>query len=166
MTPKEYCNYHNACSEGTAFALRYQTMAEVWDNCQRPDWLAWMAWRVAQPPSNSAMRKLACRFIRETPLADGRTVWDLLTDQRSRRAVEVSERYADGLATDVELTAALTAAQAAAQAAARAAAWAAAWDAAQAAARAAAWAAAWDAAQAAQCRIIREAIQNPFVTTK
>ena len=82
------------------------------------------------------LRLFACWSVRNTPLADGRTVWDLLTDKRSQTAVEVAERYADGLATVEELDAARDAA--------RAAAWAAAWD----AARAAAWAAAMDAQNA------------------
>jgi hypothetical protein len=41
-------------------------------------------------------RLFACWCVRNTPLADGRKVWDLLTDERSRRAVEVAEMRAAG----------------------------------------------------------------------
>ena len=77
------------------------------------------------------LRLFACKCVRE--------VWHLLTDERSRKAVEVAELYAVGEATDEELGAARDAASAAASAAARAAA--------SAAARDAAWGAAWDAAR-------------------
>ena len=82
-----------------------------------------------------------------------RMVQHLMTDQRSIDALDVAERYANGLATDQERAAARAAAWAAAGDAARAAAWAAAGDAAWAAAGDAAWdaarAAAWAAARAA-----------------
>jgi len=82
-----------------------------------------------------------------------RKVQHLMADQRSIDALDVAERYANGTATDDELSAARDAAWAAARAAAGDAAWAAAWDAAWAAAWAAAgdaaWAAAGDAAWAA-----------------
>ena len=84
------------------------------------------------------LRLFACWSVRNTPLADGRTVWDLLADKRSQTVVEVAERYADGLATVEELDAARDAARDAA------------WDAAWAAARAADRDAAWDAARDAQ----------------
>ena len=80
------------------------------------------------------LRLFACWCVRNTPLADGRVVWDLLTDKRSRTAVEVTELYADGLATNDEMDAAWAAASDAAS------------DAAWVTARAAAWAAASDAA--------------------
>jgi len=75
-----------------------------------------------------------------------RQVEHLMTDQRSKDALDVAERHANGTATDAELAAARAAAWAAARNAAWAAAWAAARAAAWAAARAAAWAAAGDAA--------------------
>jgi hypothetical protein len=101
----------------------------------------WMA------DATEALHRMSVWAVRHTPLPDGRKVWDLLTDERSSRAVEVKELWIDGKATVVELAAARDAAWAAA----RDAAWDAAW---AAAARDAAWAAArdaaWDAAWAAQ----------------
>jgi len=48
-------------------------------------------------------RLFACWCVRNTPLGDGRKVWELMTDGRSREAVEVSERYARGEASEEEL---------------------------------------------------------------
>ena len=129
------------------------------------------AWALrAVPPKQAAERDrrarwFACVCVRGTPLRYGQTTWVLLTDERSRRAVEVAEQYAEGRASTDELAAAGAAARdatwdaagaaawAAAKAAAGAAAWAAAgdaaWAAAGAAARDAAWDAAWNAAGAA-----------------
>ncbi len=69
--------------------------------------------------NDKSARLFACWCVRQ--------VWNLLTDEISKNAVIVAERYANGEATDDELKSA------------RAAAWAAAWDAASAAASAAAW---------------------------
>lgn len=93
-----------------------------------------------------------------------RQVQHLMPDQRSIAALDVAERYADGQATDTELTAARAAAQDAA--AQDAAAWdAAAWDAAHAAARAAERDAAQAAAKAAAwasaaCAAAQDAAQD------
>ena len=103
--------------------------------------------------ASRVLRLWACWCIRNTKLSDGRTVWDLLTDERSRKAVEVAEKFAVGEATRKELSAARAAARAAAWAAARAAARAATWD----AAWNAAWAAAWNAARAAAGAAARDA---------
>jgi hypothetical protein len=170
LTPAEFCSATNACKDGRKWALTQPTMADVWDNCPRSDWLLWIADKVGNRPDDRTRRLFAVWCARNTPLGDGRTTGDLLTDPRSRAALELAERYAEGRATADELDAARAAAwdaaryagwdaawaagQAATQAAARdaagAAAWDAAWDAARAAARAAAGDAAGDAARAAE----------------
>ncbi len=93
------------------------------------------------------------RDIRLFAVWCARQVEHLMTDQRSKDALDVAERHANGLATDGELAAAWAAARDAVWDAASAAdwdaAWAAAWAAARDAARDAASAAAWEAASAA-----------------
>jgi hypothetical protein len=168
----EFCDKHGACLEGRKWALaNCRDMADAWDKL-KPEWLIWVA---VQPGvfDDKALRLFACWSVRNTPLADGRKVWDLLTDERSRSAVEVAERYAVGAASDEELAASWAAAWAAARDgawdaardaawyAARAASWAAARAASWAAARAAAWDAAWAAAWAAQAAYLRS-LGNPF----
>ena len=98
-----------------------------------------------------------------------RQVQHLMTDERSIAAIDVAEKFANGLATDKELAAASAAALAAASAAAwdaaRAAtraAWAAAWAAARAATRAN-WAATWDAAWDAAWSAARVAQKEMFI---
>lgn len=183
MKTKDFLKQHSACTEGAKWALSIGgDMADVWDAMIEQGKHDWLIWTATRPNvfTDSVLRKLACRFIRETPLSDGRKVWDLLTDERSRKAVEVAELYADGKATYEELhAAAYDAAYAASDAAydaydayaaadavfaARAAA-AAACDAALAAVRAAAYDAVCIAAnadaKAAQVRMIAE-LGNPF----
>ncbi len=97
------------------------------------------------------------REIRLFAVWCARQVQHLMTDDRSSHALDVAERFANGLASETDLHAARAAAGAAAQDAeqdaeqdaARAAAGYAAWAAALDAAGAAAWAAAGDAAWAA-----------------
>jgi hypothetical protein len=177
LTPAEFCDVTNACKEGRNFALKYATMAEVWDNCLRSDWLMWIANKIELQIDDRTVRLFAVWCARNTPLADGRKIGDLLTDHRSLAALEVAERFVNGNATARELAAARAAAWAAAAAAdaadaaadAAAAAWAAAdaaADAARAAAADAARAAARDAARAAaynaQSAHFRTLVHNPF----
>lgn len=42
------------------------------------------------------LTKIACDIIRYSPVDADLTTWDLITDERSRSAVEVAEAYADG----------------------------------------------------------------------
>jgi hypothetical protein len=109
MKTADFIRKYDACPASAKWALSISDdMADVWDALIAQDKHDWLIWTVTRPGvfPDSVLRKLACRFVRETPLADGRKVWDLLTDERSRMAVEVSERYVDGNATVDELSAA------------------------------------------------------------
>ena len=142
----------DACSEALGWLKTLPsdaTMSDAWMQCRRSDWMRWAAMHSPLRGTDERWRLAGCAMVRRTPIHDGRTVWDLLTDPRSRNAVEVAERFARGEATDSERDAAGAAAWDAARAAAWAAAWDAAGDAARAAARDAAGAAAGDAAWAA-----------------
>jgi hypothetical protein len=88
-----------------------------------------------------ALHEFAVWCVRSTPLKNGKTVWDLLSDPRSRRAVKVKESWLAGKATDGDLSAAGSAALSAARSAAG--------SAAGSAALSAAWSAAWSAAGSA-----------------
>ena len=134
LTPKQFCDATDACSDGRAFALTQPTMADVWDKCQRTDWLLWILDKLNRRPDARMLRPFAVWCARNTPLSDGRKTGDLLTDPRSLAALEVAERYANSNATDGELAAA--------------------WD--------AAGAAAWAAAGAAQADQLRKIMPNPF----
>lgn len=57
----------------------------------------------ARKPSFPPCYRYNNRTLRLFAVACCRAVWPLLTDPRSRKAVEVAEQYADGLATDEEI---------------------------------------------------------------
>ena len=146
---------HIACAEGIKDGRQYETFAGWWKGTQRSDYMLWLLEAVAYPDDRK-LRLLACRFIREIAVDTTRTVWDLLTDERSRSAVVAAEQYAKGRATDGELEAAASLASDAASLArneARAAS-AAAW----AAVSAAECAVAMESARAQQADIIRDMI--------
>ena len=121
MKTKDFIKKHNACKAEAEWALSVsEDMSVVWDALIEEGKYNWLLWLVTQSGvfPDSVSRKLACRAIRETPLLDGSgKVWDLLMDKRSRTSVEVAERYAEGLATDGELSVAHVAADAASNAA-------------------------------------------------
>ncbi|MEN6546032.1 MAG: hypothetical protein ABFE07_08335 [Armatimonadia bacterium] len=112
-----------------------RTLKEAWATCPRADWMLWILEKLGYADDRT-LRLFACWFVRQ--------VWHLLTDPRSRAAVEVAERYARGEATAEALAAASEDARAAARAAA--------WAAADAASNAAAWAAVDAASNAAFVR--------------
>ena len=131
-TLENFLKNNAACKDGVNFA-KDLTLEEFLNTCERGDWILWLFARM-NPES-----------LRELTSAKGHcanTVRALMSDKRSRRAVDVAIAFGEGKATREELTDA-AAATAGAWAAADAAAWTAAWaDADDADARVGAWAAA------------------------
>ena len=140
-----------------AEASDHATLQEAWNSCARADWMLWLL--VSKYPHTTGQVRLAMCACARTSLK-----YVTAGEHRPRLAIECSERYARGQATDAELAAAWAAAWSAAGDAAWSAAGEAAWDAARdaawAAAGAAAWDAAWDAARAAAWSAARDAALN------
>jgi hypothetical protein len=91
-----------ACREAQAFARTCPDLETAWNTCDRSDWMIWLLRRLKYDDAK-VYRLYSCWCVRNTPLANGRMVWDLLTDPRSRNAVVVAERFAVGEATADEL---------------------------------------------------------------
>src|SRR3989304_1677620 len=109
----------NLCTSAVNWLNQYPdaSLQELWNTCPRSDWMLWVL-KKFHPLSPRLFVQIACAVVRETPLADGRTVWDLLTDERSRQTIETAERWEKGEATKTELQEAEAWAAAAAAAAA------------------------------------------------
>src|SRR5438132_6042375 len=100
---QELLEERHACADAAAWASQHETAAAAWEACERADWMIWGLDQIGY--GDGTLRLFACWCARLTPLADGRTAWDPLTEERSRAAVEVAERYARGEATEQDLAA-------------------------------------------------------------
>lgn len=119
MTKRQFIDYISdrnhpsgqgkACDEGLIFVESCSSPQEAWEECPDAYFMTWYLERIGYDDVETWTR-IACRCIRETKLEDGRTAWDLLTDERGRNVVETAERYIEGKATLEELRAATSAA--------------------------------------------------------
>jgi hypothetical protein len=101
LTIEEFCDKHKACKEGRDWALaNCESMFDAWGKLP-PEWLIWVATRRGVL-TDKELRLFAVFCVR--------SVEHLLTDQRSKNAIEVAERFVNGEATDDELEAARAAA--------------------------------------------------------
>lgn len=106
MIPAEFADLTGAGWDLRAWAVaNCATMDDVWRTI-RADWLIWIA---TQPGV------LDDRTLRKFAAWSARRVQHLMDDPRSVAALDVAERHADGLATDVDLVAARDAAWAVAR---------------------------------------------------
>ena len=111
-TIKEFIKKFNPCQEGVKWALaECSTMQEVFAKA-KPEWRIWIATR----PGIMSKKDLilwVCKCIKKIPLHNGGTVWDLLTDKRSKKAIKIAKKYAKGKVTIEEVEDARVAADAA-----------------------------------------------------
>jgi hypothetical protein len=99
MTVKNFCDKHAACAEGKAWAIGTgaENMAELWKREDlHNEWRLWIFER------SDVDKKTTVRFA----IFCARQNWNLLTDQRSKDAIETVERWLDGNATMKELASA------------------------------------------------------------
>jgi hypothetical protein len=132
------------CSLSQEWAEGYRTYKSAWGACDRSDWILYILKELNYDPIQ--LRLIGAWCARNTPLGDGRTTWDLLTDERSRHAIEVAENPES---TEEELKTANSAAYSATRYAANSAAYSPAYSPAYFAARSAAYTAAHFAANSA-----------------
>ena len=110
-TLQEWLVESKACQPALDW-LGTRTLKQAWADCEDPQRMLWLLEKLAYNDEQT-LRLYACWCAANTPLGDGRVTWDLLTDNRSRKAILVSINYANGEATAEELAAARDAADAA-----------------------------------------------------
>lgn len=106
LAPMAFLQAHQPyTADAKKMLLPYKSMRQAWNALVRNENRYWLIFILTQQGvvSPAAQRRLACRFVRETPLHDGRRIWDLLSDRRSKAVVEMAENYADGKTTEEEL---------------------------------------------------------------
>ena len=159
LTPAEFCAATDACAEGRDWAITQPTMADVWDNCPRGDWLAWIAQKI-KATDDDTFRLFAIWCAESTPLHDGRVTSALMADLDSACYWTIRCAYSAAYDQPRADRAAWDAANYAADAARYVAAWS------YRPSPAAVAAAALMAARLAQANHFRHMVKNPFPRTQ
>ena len=95
MNIGEFVKKYKPCEEGVEWLCEFNTLEEAWYACNNPEWMLWAA-QALEFGDDDDFRLMLCRCIRETPIGDGRTTWDLLTDLKFKEAMETIEQIIRG----------------------------------------------------------------------
>ena len=87
----DFCKTHGACSEGAKWASKYKTLAQVWANCERGDWMIWMLQRRGDVQQTTLV-SLACECA-EHVLHVYESKYP--NDDRPRKAIEAARAWAN-----------------------------------------------------------------------
>lgn len=87
MTIHKQLKRWGACPEGLDWAKQFDSWQALWEAIPRADWAFWLLGKVGLPARELS---LVCY---ETVRPE---IWDKLTDERSRRALDLIPRYWDG----------------------------------------------------------------------
>ena len=86
----------NACSDARDWVCTQKNPTEAWQNCERGDWMLWLAKKLNVDDKKLTMAKAMC----------AKQVEHLMKDQRSKDALQACFDYVNGKITRKELAAA------------------------------------------------------------
>lgn len=81
------------CIDAIRYYENYDSFEQAWQDCQRGDWMIWIAFKLKVDKKLLFKAKALC----------AKTVEHLMKDQRSKDAVQAALDYADGKITEKQL---------------------------------------------------------------
>jgi hypothetical protein len=81
----------NACRDGLAFAHKFDSLQEVWDTCERGEWLLWLLGKKATEADRKNLVLIACECAR--------LALPYTKDPRVLACIETVEKWTRGDAT-------------------------------------------------------------------